>query len=97
MVDAKLNRAAKDRAGTFGVAWRTEHAGSSELHRAEADAVDGLFAQKRCLVHAYRLRLFDRPDKKSGDPVTATTRLACGLANLGQWLLPGLQLADPVE
>ena len=56
MVDAELDRAAQHSTGGVGVARRSEHAGPGELHRAEADAVDGLVAQKRCLVHADSLR-----------------------------------------
>ena len=37
--------------GRVGVARRAEHAGTGELHRAEADAVYGLVAQIGCLVH----------------------------------------------
>ena len=46
MVDSELDGATEDGAGTFRVAWRSEHAGACELHRAEADAVDGLVAKK---------------------------------------------------
>ncbi len=46
VVDAQLDRAAQDRAGGVGVAGRAEDAGPGELHRAEADAVDGLVAQE---------------------------------------------------
>ena len=45
MVDAELDRAAQHGARGIGVAGRAEDAGAGELHRAEADAVDGLVAE----------------------------------------------------
>ena len=52
VIHAKLDGTAQHGAGTFGIARCSEHAGACELHRAEADAVDGLVAQKRCPSHA---------------------------------------------
>ena len=57
VVDAEFDRAAQHGAGGVRVARRAEHAGTGELHRAEADAVDGLVAHEGCLVHADSLRL----------------------------------------
>ena len=45
MVDAELDGAAQDGERGVGVAGRAEDAGAGELHRAEADPVDGLVAQ----------------------------------------------------
>ena len=64
VVDAELDGAAQDGAGTFGIAWRSEHAGACELHRAEADAVDGLVAQKRCCVHDAQIAPFAPPQQE---------------------------------
>ena len=52
VVDAELDRAAQHGPGGVWIAGRAEHAGSGELHGAEADAVDGLVAEERRLVHA---------------------------------------------
>ena len=57
VVDAEFDRAAQHGPGGVRIAWRAEHAGAGELHRAEADAVDGLVAHEGCLVHADSLRL----------------------------------------
>src|ERR1700733_7995196 len=46
VVDAELDGATEHGAGGVRVARRSEHAGTGELHRAEADAVDGLIAQE---------------------------------------------------
>ena len=64
VVDPELDGAAEDRAGTFGIARRSEHAGACELHRAEADAVDGLVAQKRCCVHDAQIAPFAPPQQE---------------------------------
>jgi hypothetical protein len=50
VVDAELDRASKHGPSTVGVARWPEHAGTGELHRAEADAVDWLVAQV-CGLH----------------------------------------------
>ena len=56
MVDAELDRAPQHGAGGVGVAGRAEDAGAGELHRAEADAADGLVAEERGRGMADRLR-----------------------------------------
>ena len=45
MVDAKLDRPAQDGPGCGRVARRPEDAGTGELHRAVAEAVDPLLAE----------------------------------------------------
>jgi hypothetical protein len=52
MVDAELDRPAQHGAGAVRIARRAKDAGTGELHRAEADAVDGLVAHEGCRVHA---------------------------------------------
>ena len=74
MVDAELDRAAQDGAGGVGVARRAEHAGAGELHRAEADAVDGLVAEVRGLSHGRQPPLASTAATRRGiDPGTRTT------------------------
>jgi len=56
VVDAELDRAAQDGAGGGGVARRPRHARARELHRAEADAPDGLVAEEGRRGHACQTR-----------------------------------------
>ena len=48
VVDAELDRAAQDRAGTVGIPWRSEDARAGELHGAEADPAHGMGTQPCC-------------------------------------------------
>ena len=57
VVDAELDRAAQYGEGGVRITRRAEHAGTGELHRAEADAVDGLVAHEGCLGHNAQLAL----------------------------------------
>ena len=75
MAVAELDRPAQHRSRGVGVAGRPEDAGTGELHRAEADAVDGLVAHEGCRVHAPSLRPPPRGDKKSVDQGSDTTTL----------------------
>ena len=75
VVDAEFDRAAEHGARGVRIARRAKHAGTGELHRAEADAVDGLVSDEGCFVHADSLRAASRLDKRSEDPGCETTRL----------------------
>jgi hypothetical protein len=57
VVDAELDGAAQDRAHSLGVRRRPKDAGAGELHRAEADAANGLVTQKRRRSHAKATRV----------------------------------------
>jgi len=50
VVDAELDGATQDRTGAVGVSRRPEDARAGELHRAEADAIDRLVAEKGGVV-----------------------------------------------
>ena len=75
VVDAELDRPPQDGADGVGVARRAEYAGARELHRAEADAVDGLVAEEGCLVHGDSLRPRSWLDKGFRDPRGDATRV----------------------
>src|SRR4029079_16123598 len=56
VIDAELDRAAQDGAGGGGGARRPEDARARELHRAEADAPDGLVTEEGRCSHACQTR-----------------------------------------
>ena len=69
VVDAELDRAAQDRAGTVGIAWRSEDARAGELHGAEADPAHGMGTQPCCRAqrHADRMRYVRGSDNTGTD------------------------------
>ena len=77
VVHAEFDRAPQHRANAVRIARRPEHAGAGELHRAEADAVDGLVANEGCLVHAHSLRREGRGSTRG------PTILGCDTTSLG--------------
>ena len=58
VVHPELERAPEHRTSRAGISRRSEDAGAGELHRAEADAPNGMGAEGSCLggSHAHTLR-----------------------------------------